>query len=246
MARLTRPGGPTAWITGAGRGLGRAVALAFAEAGYRLVLVSRTAPELESAAKEARALGAQALAEALDIRHLPSVQGLLKRALARFGAVDVLVNNAGVLGPRSPLVEVDDSDWAEVLAVNLSAAFRLTREVLKASMLPRGSGCVINVSSSVGRRGRAGWGPYAVSKFGLEGMTQVLAEELAGSGVRVYSVNPGATRTRMRAEACPDEDPATLKTPEAAAAAFVQLASPSCRKPTGSALDLDRRTGRLI
>lgn len=236
----------TAWITGAGRGLGRAIALAYASAGYRLVLVSRTGSELSAAAREARALKAQVLWEPLDIRHLPSVEGLLKRALAKFGGVDVLVNNASILGPRVPLSEVDDSDWAEVLAVNLSAPFRLTREVLKASMLPRRVGCIINVSSSVGRKGRAGWGPYAVSKFGLEGMTQVLAEELAGSGVRVYSVNPNATRTRMRAEAYPDEDPATVKTPEATAKAFVQLASPSCKLPSGSAVTLDRDTGRLV
>lgn len=236
----------TAWITGAGRGLGRAIALAYASAGYRLVLVSRTEEELAAAAKEARALKARVLWQPMDIRHLPSVEGLLKRALARFGSIDVLVNNASVLGPRVPLVEVDDSDWAEVLAVNLSSAFRLTREVLKASMIPKRSGCVINVSSSVGRKGRAGWGPYAVSKFGLEGLTQVLAEELAACGVRVYSVNPNATRTRMRAEAYPDEDPAALKTPEATARAFVQLASPSCRIPSGSAVTLDRDTGRLV
>lgn len=239
-------GGRVVWVTGAGRGIGRAVALAFARAGWRLVLVSRTEVELASVAREARALKAPVLAEALDIRHLPSVQGLLKRALARFGAVDVLVNNASILGPHGPLIHVSDVDWAETLAVNLSATFRLTREVLTASMLPRRSGCILNVSSSVGRRARSGWGPYAASKFGLEALTQTWGEELASGGVRIYSINPGATRTRMRAEAYPDEDPMTLKTPEAAAKAFLQLASPSCRVPSGAALDLDRATGKLL
>ncbi|MBI5200052.1 MAG: SDR family NAD(P)-dependent oxidoreductase [Elusimicrobia bacterium] len=235
----------TAWVTGAGRGIGRADALAYAREGARLVLVSRTAEELDSAAREAKALGAEVVAEPLDIRNLPGVRALLAKAIKKFGGVDVLVNNAGILGPKGPLVDVDDADWAETLAVNLSATFRLTREVLAASMLPRKTGCVINVSSSVGRRGRAGWGPYAVSKFGVEGMTQVWAEECAGAGIRFYTVNPTATRTRMRAEAYPREDPASVKTPEAAARGFVELAAKGCKAPTGSAVELDRGTGRL-
>ncbi|MBI4347866.1 MAG: SDR family NAD(P)-dependent oxidoreductase [Elusimicrobia bacterium] len=235
----------TVWVTGAGRGIGRAVSLAFARAGARLVLTSRTPSELAAAAGEARAAGAGVIAAELDVRDLPGTRTLLSTAVKRFGGIDVLVNNASVLGPLSPLVEVGVADWEEVLAINLSAVFRLTREVLAASMLPRKRGCVINLSSSVGRKGRALWGPYAVSKFGLEGMTQVWAEECAASGVRFYAVNPNATRTRMRAEAYPEEDPAALKSPDSVAKALVALADAKCKAPSGAAVELDRETGCL-
>ena len=237
--------GKTVLITGAGRGIGRALALGFAREGAALLLCSRTASELEAVAGEARALGAKVKAERCDVSVSAQVSAFVKACAAEFGRVDVLINNAGILGPLKPLAEVSDSDWNAVLAANLSSVFYVTREVLRASMLSRRKGCVINVSSGQGRKASGGWGPYAASKFGLEGLTQSWAEESKDGGIRFYSVNPTATRTKMRAEAVPEEDPATLKTPEKAVDAFLALASDDCGIPSGKAVWLDRKTGRL-
>jgi len=146
------------------------------------------------------------------------------------------VNNASILGERSPIAELDVRTWDEVLRVNTSSLFYVTRPLIP-HLVARGDGSIINVSSSVGRRGKANWGPYAVSKFGLEGFTQVLAAELEPDGIRVNSVNPGATRTDMRASAYPDEDPTTLPAPEEIAEVFVFLASDESKTTTGRALE---------
>lgn len=235
----------TVLITGAGRGIGRALALGFAREGAALLLCSRTPAELETVAAEARALGARVKAERCDVSASAQVASFVAAGVKELGRVDVLINNAGILGPISPLAEVSDGDWAAVLAANLSSAFYVTREVLRASMLPRRAGCVINVTSGQGRKASAGWGPYAASKFGLEGLTQAWAEEGKENGIRFYSVNPTATRTRMRAEAVPGEDPGTLKAPEKAVEAFLALASDNCNIPSGKAVWLDRKTGKL-
>jgi NAD(P)-dependent dehydrogenase (short-subunit alcohol dehydrogenase family) len=148
----------------------------------------------------------------------------------------VLVNNASILGKRVPLAELDVDTWNEVLRINCSSLFYVTRPLIP-HFVARGEGSIINVSSSVGRKGKANWGAYAVSKFGVEGFTQVLAAELQSSGVRVNSVNPGATRTDMRAAAYPEEDPLTLPTPEEIAEVFVYLASDESRSVTGQAFE---------
>ncbi len=216
--------GQTALITGAGRGIGRAVALAYAKEGADLILCSRTQGELDEVAQECGQAGARVLALACDVGSSSAVRDLVAQGLKRFGRIDILVNNAGILGPSGPLADVREQDWEETLRVNLTGPFLVTREVLKAAMLVRRSGCVINVSSGRGRAARSGWGPYTASKFGLEGMSQVFAEECRESGIRVYTINPRATGTAMRAAAFPQEDPATLKTPAAVAQAFVDLA----------------------
>lgn len=237
--------GKTVLITGAGRGIGRALALGFAREGASLLLCSKTSSELESAAAECRASGAAVLARSCDVSVSAQVSAFVAAGLQEFGSIDVLVNNAGILGPLKPLVEVSDADWKAVLAANLDSVFFVTREVLRASMLPRGAGRVINVSSGQGRKASANWGPYAASKFGLEGLTRAWAEETRDRGVRFYSVNPAATRTAMRARAMPGEDPATLKAPEAVVEAFLTLAGDGCGLPTGTAAWLDRETGKL-
>jgi len=237
--------GKTVLITGAGRGIGRALALGFAREGAALLLCSRTPAELEAAAGEARALGAKVKAERCDVSVSAQVAAFVAGGVKELGRIDVLINNAGILGPIKPLAEVSDADWSEVLAANLNSAFYVTREVLRGSMLAARRGCVINVSSGQGRKASAGWGPYAASKFGLEGLTQAWAEEGKDAGIRFYSVNPTATRTKMRAEAVAGEDPATLKTPEKAVPAFLELASDHCDIPSGKAVWLDRKTGKL-
>ena len=242
---MKRFAGKTVLITGAGRGIGRALALGFAREGAALLLCSRTGPELEAAAEDARSLGATVKAERCDVSDPKQVAAFVAAGVKELGRVDVLINNAGILGPIKPLAEVSDADWNAVLAANLNSAFYVTREVLRASMNSSRKGCVINVSSGQGRKASAGWGPYAASKFGLEGLTQSWAEETKETGLRFYSVNPTATRTKMRAEAVPGEDPATLKTPERAVDAFLELADERCPVPTGKAVWLDRKTGKL-
>jgi NAD(P)-dependent dehydrogenase (short-subunit alcohol dehydrogenase family) len=145
------------------------------------------------------------------------------------------VNNASILGLRKPIIDYDEDIWQETIHINLNAQFFVTKALLPLLMKTNNSS-IINVSSSVGRRGKGGWGAYAASKFGLEGLTQVLADELK-SNVRVNSVNPGGTRTEMRAEAYPEEDPETLPTPDDIAPIFVYLASDDSISVTGEAFN---------
>jgi NAD(P)-dependent dehydrogenase (short-subunit alcohol dehydrogenase family) len=168
------------------------------------------------------AAGQRGLAVPADLTKTDDVQRLVDRIRERFGALDVLVNNAGILGAHAPIADYPDDEWDAVLAANLTAVFRLTKSVLP---LMRRGGAIINVSSSVGRAGRGGWGAYSVSKFGVEGLSQVLADELRDRGIRVNTVNPGGTRTGMRAAAYPNEDPTTLPSPDDVTPIFVYLAS---------------------
>lgn len=237
--------GKTVLVTGGGRGIGRAVALACAEAGAKVAVCGRDAVRLGAVAAELRALGAAAAAEACDVTDEGQVADFVGAVVKQLGHIDVLVNNAGVLGPIGPLEKASSEDWKATLAVNLTGPFLVTRQVLRSSMLKTGKGVVINVSSGAGRRGSAGWGPYAASKFGLEGMTQVWADETRSTGIRFYALSPGPTATDMRAAAAPNEDPRTIKLPAVAAEAFVELAADGCSFPTGSVLRLDP-AGKLL
>jgi NAD(P)-dependent dehydrogenase (short-subunit alcohol dehydrogenase family) len=143
-----------------------------------------------------------------------------------------------LLGPRVSIVQYPRGQWEEVIRINLHGVFLLSQQVVKCMILQR-HGSIINVSSGVGRIGRARWGAYAVSKFGLEGLTQVLADEVKEFGIRVNSVNPGPTRTEMRAEAYPEEDPLTLPTPEQITPIFVHLASAQSKNVTGQMLEAE-------
>lgn len=156
--------------------------------------------------------------------------------MARFGSVDVLVNNASLLGPRVAIVDYPFSSWVEVMRINLNGVFLMTQEVLQ-QMIPRRQGSIINVSSGVGRVGKANWGAYGPSKFAVEGFSQMLAEEIRRFGIRVNALNPGATRTEMRAAAYPEEDPLTLPKPDDITKAFVYLASDESTGVTGKSLD---------
>jgi len=172
-----------------------------------------------------------------DIAVRDEVRHLAAAVAERWRALDVLVNNASILGVRAPVAEYPEDVWDEVVQINLNAQFYVTKAMIPL-ILPGGSiinvsSSVINVSSSVGRKGKREWGAYAASKFGLEGLTQVLADELSEMGIRVNSVNPGGTRTDMRADAYPDEDPGTLPTPEDISHVFVYLASDESADDTG-------------
>jgi NAD(P)-dependent dehydrogenase (short-subunit alcohol dehydrogenase family) len=231
--------GKAALVTGASKGIGRGIAAAFASEGASVFLCARGEDRLAEAAREIeKASGARGAVgfRASDVSDPEDAALLIQSALERFPNLSILVNNASILGKRATLADLDVPTWDEVLRVNTSSLFYVTRTLIP-HLLSLGEGSIVNVSSSVGRKGKAHWGAYAVSKFGLEGFTQVLAAELEPSGIRVNSVNPGATRTDMRAEAYPDEDPDTLPTPEDIAEVFVYLASDESKNVTGQAFE---------
>ncbi|MGH7773154.1 MAG: SDR family NAD(P)-dependent oxidoreductase, partial [Candidatus Binatia bacterium] len=173
---------------------------------------------------EIRSKGGEANWSLADLSKVRDVKRLVKEACRAYGTIHILVNNASILGPRVPIVRYPLPSWEEVMKVNLTALFLLTKEVLDV-MIPQKEGSIINLSSGVGRIGKARWGAYAASKFGVEGFTQVLADEVREYNIRVNAVNPGGTRTEMRAGAYPDEDPMTLPTPEEITGVFIYLAS---------------------
>jgi NAD(P)-dependent dehydrogenase (short-subunit alcohol dehydrogenase family) len=235
--------GKKALVTGGSRGIGKAVASAYAREGARVFVCGRNAADVERAVLDIIRAGGDAAGTAGDLGNLPDVERIVRDAVERYGGIDILVNNAGLVGPRAPIATYPVSAWQEVVRVNLNGSFFVTREVLKV-MLAQGEGCVINVSSGVGRVGRARWGAYAATKFALEGLTQVLAEELKDTGIRVNSLNPGPTRTQMRAQAYPDEDPMTLPGSEEIAPAFIYLASDAARGIRGQSLEARDLLGR--
>ena len=217
-------------VTGASQGLGRALALTCAQEGANLVLSSRSADSLEPVAEEARTSGVEVLTVPADVSRGEDVQELVGAAAERFGKIDVLVNNAGLLGPRVAIEEYPEDEWRSVLDANLTGPFLVSKAAIPHM---REGASIINVTSGVSVEGRAEWGAYSVSKFGLEGLTQILAAELKDRGIRVNSVDPGGMRTDMRAAAYPDEDPMTRITPEENTAVFLYLASDESRGVTG-------------
>ena len=228
--------GKVALVTGGSRGIGKAIALAYAREGAKLFICARRATELRKTAKEIRSVGGVVRWCAADLSKVREVKRLVRQVVRDYGAIHVLVNNASILGPREPIVRYPLSSWEEVVKVNLTALFLVTREVLKI-MIPQKEGSIINLSSGVGRVGKARWGAYAASKFGVEGFTQVLADEVKEWNIRVNAVNPGGTRTEMRAQAYPDEDPLTLPVPEDITGVFLYLAGAESREVTGKTFD---------
>ncbi|HXE87117.1 MAG TPA: SDR family NAD(P)-dependent oxidoreductase [Hyphomicrobiaceae bacterium] len=231
-----RLAGRLALITGATRGIGRAVALAYAREGAHVILAGRTVGALEEVDDEIREIGGAATLLTLDLKRQDKIDALGPTIYQRWQKLDILVGNAGILGPLSPLGHVPAETWDEVLQVNLTANWRLIR-TLDPLLRASDAGRAIFVSSGVAARPRAYWGPYAVSKAALEALVRTYADEVANTPVRVNLVNPGPTRTKLRAQAYPGEDPATLRTPEDIAEAFVRLAEPACTD-NGRLLDL--------
>lgn len=220
--------GRIALITGASRGIGRAVAKRFAQEGARPILVARTQGALEELDDEIRAeTGVEATLLPLDLKNHDAIDKVGAAIYERFGRLDTLVANAGLLGVLTPMHQLDPKVWDEVMNVNLTSCFRLLRSMdplLRAS----DSGRSIYVTSVVGHIPRAFWSAYAVSKAGLDMMVRTYAEEIGKTNMKVNILNPGATRTGMRAAAMPGEDPNTLKTPESIAHEFVKLGSAEC------------------
>jgi NAD(P)-dependent dehydrogenase (short-subunit alcohol dehydrogenase family) len=212
-----------ALITGASRGLGRALALAFAREGAHVLLLARNMTFLGMLDDEIRSQGGKASLIPLDLADGPAIDALGPSLYERFGRLDVLVGNAAILGALSPLPHIASAHWDPVMAINLTANWRLIR-TLDPLLRRSDAGRVIFVTSSVAHTARAYWAPYSVSKAGLETLAMTYANETATTPIKVNLVDPGAMATRMRAEAYPGEDQATLPQPEAVTEIFVRLA----------------------
>lgn len=233
MSELER-GGPAriALVTGASRGVGRAAALALARSGAHVVALARTQGALEELDDEIRALessGPEATTLVpMDLRDFAAIDRLGEALYRRWGRLDVFVGNAGVLGLLTPLHQLDPKTWDEVMAVNVTANWRLVRS-LDPLLRRSAAGRVAFITSGVASRAelRAYWGPYAISKAALDALARTYAAEtLNTSNIRVMLINPGQLRTRMRATAMPAEDPSTLRTPEDLAPKIVEICSP--------------------
>ncbi|QHW33842.1 SDR family oxidoreductase [Paenibacillus rhizovicinus] len=232
--------GKTVMITGASRGLGKALALEFARSGAKLAISARGETSLLQVRQELAALGAEVLAVAGDMSVSRDVERFVAAAEAAYGGIDVLVNNASILGP-SPmplLLDYPEEDFAEVLRVNAVGPFLVTRRVI-ANMLVRGSGSIINVTSEAGQTGYAGWGAYGISKFALEGLTETWADEVQETAIRVNMVDPGEMDTAMHALAVPDCDYA-LADPSEVTDVFLYLASDASAAVHGRRLQAQR------
>lgn len=222
-------------ITGASRGLGRALATEIAARGGRVVLVARDQGPLEEAVAAIRARGGDAHGVSADVGTADAAARIAGAASAMIGPLDVLIHNASALGPvpLRPLTDTSDADFERALAVNVSGAFRLSRAVVGA-MINRGRGLLVHVSSDAAVEAYPSWGAYGVSKAALDHLARVWAAELWGTGVRSVSVDPGEMDTRMHAEAIPDADPATLASPEIVAQKIVRLIEDDRRAPSGA------------
>jgi NAD(P)-dependent dehydrogenase (short-subunit alcohol dehydrogenase family) len=240
MTSTTRPdlSGTTVLITGASRGLGHALALEFARAGAAVALCARSGEAVRRVASAVEDAGGAATASEVDVTDPVAVRRWVEETRTRLGTPRVLVNNASVLGPRAELIDTDDEAWKRTVDVNLNGVFHVIHACLPA-MREAGEGLIVNVSSGAAVPPRAGWSAYAVSKAAVDVLTRNLAEEERGHGIRAVSVDPGAMRTEMRAAAYPEEDPATVKTPEEATAVFLWLAGPEGRDVTGERLSAD-------
>lgn len=236
------PSPPIALVTGASRGVGRAISLELARQGAHIVALARTQGALEELDDDIRALGGQTTLVPCDVTDFDALDRLGAALFERWGKLDIFVGNAGVLGPLSPLAHVDVKDWNRVVAVNVTANWRLIRSLdplLRAS----GAGRVLFVTSGAAHKAKPFWGPYAISKAALDAMARTYAAEVENDGVTVMIANPGPLRTRMRAQAMPGEDPMTLPAPEDFAKKCLPLLAPDWRE-TGRLYDFP--TNRLM
>ncbi|MEM9462731.1 MAG: SDR family oxidoreductase [Myxococcota bacterium] len=226
---------PAALVTGASRGLGRALARRLAHRGHPVVLVARTPEPLDEAVQEIRAQGGTAHALVGDLGRPAHARAIAAQATTLVSRIGLLVHNASTLGPlpMPPLADTTPEDLAEVLEVNLLGPFRLTRALLGGLALGQG-GTVLHISSDAAVEAYPGWGAYSVSKAALDHLSRVWASELHEAGVRVLSVDPGEMNTRMHADALPEADPAALADPDEVAAQILAILDDPARAPAGA------------
>ena len=225
-----------ALITGGARGIGKAVALAYAREGAKLAICARTDSEIDATVREIQGLKGECRGWVCDVSFEESVKNLGQEIQKAYGRIDILVNNAGVMTRPAPLTELEVKKWDYTIAVNLRGPFLVTKEVLPL-MVRQNSGSIINVSSGLGRSGYANFGAYSVSKWGVEGFTQTLAAEVRSHNIRVNSVDPGYVATKMTRY--------QGKEPESVPEVFVFLASDESRGITGRMLSSSRWTSEI-
>jgi NAD(P)-dependent dehydrogenase (short-subunit alcohol dehydrogenase family) len=234
--------GKIALVTGASRGIGYATALALARAGAHIVAVARTVGGLEELDDAIGAAGGSATLVPLDLKDYAGIARLGAALSERYRRLDVLVGNAGLLGPLSPLAHVEPKAWDDVIAINVTANWHLIRS-MDALLRASEAGRVVFVTSGIATSPRAYWGPYAISKAALDALARTYAAETATTSVRVNLLSPGPTRTRMRATAMPGEDPLSLKPPEPVSEKIVEMCLPEFRE---SGKTYDFRESRLL
>lgn len=227
-------------VTGAGSGIGAIAAKTFAAHGATVILIGRTVPKLEQVYDEIEAAGGTQPAIypiCLEGASEKDYEDMRDRLEETFGQLDGLLHNAGELGQRTPIANYKLSTWQKVMQVNVTAEFMMTQALLPLLDNPKSSS-IIFTTSGVGRVGKPFWGAYAVSKFATEGLAQVLANELdEASNIRVNCINPGPTRTQMRATAYPAENPASVRTPEDIMPTYLYLMGDDSKNITGQSLD---------
>ena len=247
LSRFYLPG-RVALVTGGSRGIGRAIALALAEAGADIVLASRKPADLETTAEEISRLGRQVLPVAANVRHLSEIDNLFEQAVEKFGRIDILVNNAGTNPVFGSIFDIEEKVWDIILGLNLKGYFFLSRKVA-GLMRQKGGGVIINVSSDAGVNPSVGLGVYSISKAGVIMLTRVLAQELGQYNIRVNSIAPGIVRTKFSEALWGNplvSDEAAVNTalnhvaePEEIATAALYLASEASSHMTGETLLLD-------
>jgi NAD(P)-dependent dehydrogenase (short-subunit alcohol dehydrogenase family) len=230
--------GKKALITGASRGIGAAIAKAYAKEGAHVILVARKKKGLEKIDDEIKALGGTATLVPINLENLDQIDHLALSIAERFGGLDILVGNAGLLGQLSPITSIPSKVWDQVINVNLNANMRLIRN-FDPLLRKAEHGRAIFVSSGVSKRIMPYFGLYRASKVALDSLIETYAEEVASTNIRVNYVYPGAVRTDMRAEGFPGEDPMTVTAPEDITEAFIELAEDSCERH-GECVDLNK------
>lgn len=232
-----RLSGTASLVTGASRGLGRALSLKLAKEGAKVVMVARSKDALDAAVAEVRSQGGTAFGIVADIGDKQQTYAIAGEAAALAGPIDLLVHNASTLGPTPLplLLDTECEDFGRVLEVNLLGPFRLSK-VLAGSMALRGTGTIVHISSDAAVSAYPRWGAYGVSKAALDHLSRTWAAELAETGVRVLAVDPGEMATQMHADAIPDADPATLSDPAQVAARIVDMLRRDGAAPSGARL----------
>ncbi|NDF11756.1 MAG: SDR family NAD(P)-dependent oxidoreductase [Proteobacteria bacterium] len=226
---MKRLEGRIALVTGASRGIGAAVAKAYAAEGAHVVLAGRTVGALEEVDDAIQQAGGTATIVPIDLKDLEKIDQLAFSLAGRYGKLDILVGNAGVLGKLSPLTHTPDKIWNEVMQVNVNANFRLLRS-MDPLLRKSDAGRAIFVTSGVTQNIFPYWGPYAISKTALETMVKTYAAEVSNTPIKVNLIDPGVVRTDMRASAMPGEDPMTLPEPATLAPLFIEAALPTLKK----------------
>lgn len=221
-------------VTGATAGIGRAVAAELISSGATVILHGRNDRKLQETYEALKLLGPEPSCAALDLERAQGedYQQLVDSIETRYGRLDGVLHNAALLGDRSPIEHYDIALWQRIIHVNLNSTFILTRCLLPL-LKEAEDASIVFTTSTVGHMGRAYWGAYAASKFGVEGLAQVLADELERTSIRVNTINPGTTRTSMRRKAFPAEDANTLTAPEAITAPYLYLLGPDSRGVSG-------------